>query len=671
MSDQGVVLEVRDLKTHFKTPRGVSRAVDGVSFTIRKGEVFAVVGESGCGKSVTALSIMQILPQPAGYIAGGSILFHGRDIVTLPEPEKRAIRGSGISMIFQEPQTSLNPVFTIGSQLAEVFKAHQHLGAEAIRAKALAMLKLVGISDPEQRLKDYPHQLSGGMKQRVMIAMALGCEPDVLIADEPTTALDVTIQAQVLNLMDDLRTKLNTAILLITHDLGVVRQIAHRVAVMYLGRIVETAPVDELFRNPRHPYTRQLLQSLPSRMQRGARLSVIPGTVPSAINVPPGCPFADRCFAAQADCRVTFPPLQAAGADHSVACLHPAAPMPGRVSVAGTGAAGTKGSDLVTAGLQVFFPVRRGIFRRVVGHVRAVDGVDLTVGKGRSVALVGESGCGKTTLGKAVMGLERIHGGSIRYGIEELGGLRGDALRAMRRRIQIVFQDPFAALNPRMMVEEIVGEGLKVHRLTRGRDAYRARVGELLEMVGLTRDVVNRYPHEFSGGQRQRICIARALAVAPELIICDEATSALDVSVQAQILNLLRELQERLNLAYLFITHNLSLVEYFSDYMFVMYLGEIVEEGPVEAIFTQPRHPYTDALMKAVPQVDTRTGISKIRLEGDVPSPMNPPSGCRFHTRCLLAQARCRTEHPGLEAQAGRSCRCWFPLEPSGPPARL
>jgi len=670
MADTEVVLAVRDLETRFHTPEGTAFAVNGVSFDLKKGEVFALVGESGCGKSVTALSILRILQKPAGYIAGGRILFKGRDLLELPEPEMRKIRGEGISMIFQEPQTSLNPVFTIGTQLDEVFRVHKKMTRSRRRKKMIEMLSCVGIPDPEQRLKEYPHQLSGGMKQRVMIAMALGCEPDVLIADEPTTALDVTIQAQVLSLIDDMRRRFDTAVLLITHDLGVVRQMADRVGVMYLGRIVETADCDELFRNPVHPYTRKLLQSIPSRVGRGRDLSVIPGTVPPVVNLPPGCAFADRCFAVQEDCRRRVPPLEEVSDHHAVACFHHDAAEEARAAGREQReAAAGRGADLHLEGLKVYYPIRKGVLKRVVGYVRAVDGVDMCVKRGKTTALVGESGCGKTTLGKAVMGLEPIHAGSIRYGDVEVGGRSARELKEIRKRIQIVFQDPFSSLNPRMRVGDIIGEGLKVHRLVSSPAEYRDRIEELLGLVGLTPDARNRYPHEFSGGQRQRICIARALAVDPECIICDEATSALDVSIQAQILNLLRDLQERLGLSYLFITHDLSVVEYFADYIYVMYVGEIVEEGPVSDIFSDPLHPYTDALMKAAPRIDEATGLKKIRLEGDVPSPVNPPSGCRFHPRCPRARERCREESPAKAGRGERMVRCWYPLGEEFPPA--
>ena len=664
MTDQEydeILLQVKNLKTRFTTPEGVARAVDGVSFHIHRGETYALVGESGCGKSVTAQSIMQILQKPAGYVADGKVLFEGRDLVTMSEPEKRRIRGNRISMVFQEPQTSLNPVFTVGNQMAEVFRVHRDMARSEIRRESIRMLDRVGIPDPEQRIDEYPHQLSGGMKQRVMIAMAAACRPDVLIADEPTTALDVTIQAQVLQLIEQLREEINTAVLLITHDLGVVRQVADRVGVMYTGKIVETTGCEELFSNPLHPYTRKLLQSIPSRMGRGERLSVIPGTVPPALDLPEGCTFADRCFAAQDDCRGQFPPLEEVRPGHQVACYHWTTTEE-ESTAEGEEQVETQrepeGEGLCLDGLKVYYPIRKGLFKKVVGHVQAVDGVDLEVPPGSSTALVGESGCGKTTLGKAIMGLEDVYDGTIHYGDLNLASARGRALKTLRRQIQIVFQDPYSSLNPRMRVQDIIGEGLKTHRLTAGRDEYESRIDELLEMVGLTPDARIRYPHEFSGGQRQRICIARALSVDPEVLICDEATSALDVSVQAQILNLLGKLQKRLGLSYLFITHDLSVVEYFADYIYVMYMGEIVEKGPVEGIFENPRHPYTKALLAAAPTIDEASGLPKLQLEGNVPSPSNPPCGCRFHTRCPIAREICEHKPPPTFVVENCHVRC-------------
>ena len=656
-----IVLELKDLHVHFQTPLGVAKAVRGTSLQIQKGEIFAIVGESGCGKSVTAASIMQILPKPIASVAKGEILINGEDIVKMTELQKRKIRGNRISMIFQEPQTSLNPVFTIRNQIAEVLRTHQDLDSEATENRCLELLTTVGIADPEQRLNEYPHQLSGGMKQRVMIALALGCQPEVLIADEPTTALDVTIQAQVLNLIDDLRKRLGTAVLLITHDLGVVRQIADRVAVMYMGQIVETGNSDEMFANPHHPYTKKLLRSIPSRLSRGQKLSIIPGNVPAATSDIKGCAFYERCFAKQDDCKHSPPSLKNITNSHLVSCFHPDSPEElNSIEINDDNVNDARGEDLIVKNLKVYYPIRKGLLKRTVGHVKAVDNLSIKVPKGKTVALVGESGCGKTTLGKMLVGLEKASAGEVKYGNLDLRNMSGSTLKGFHKRLQFIFQDPYSSLDPRMMVFELIGEGLVTHNITTKQDGVINRVKSLLDMVGLPENALYRYPHEFSGGQRQRICIARALAVMPETIICDEATSALDVSVQAQILNLLKELQGKLGLSYLFITHDLSVVEYFCSYIYIMYLGEIVEHGPVEAIFDNPKHPYTKALLQAIPRVDSHTGLNKIKLRGDIPSSINPPAGCRFHTRCSEAMPECSHQSP-VEQKIGESrVRCFL-----------
>jgi len=655
------ILQVKDLHVGFKTPAGIAQAVNGVDFELRKGETLAIVGESGCGKSVTAAAVMQILPKPAAFVSEGEILLEDKDILKMTAPQKRAVRGNRIAMIFQEPQSSLNPVFTIANQLCEMIMIHNKTSRKSALERSLELLNLVGIPEPEQRLKQYPHELSGGMKQRIMIAMALACDPEIIIADEPTTALDVTIQAQVLNLINDLREKIDAAVLLITHDLGVVRQVADRVGVMYMGRIVESAPTDELFRDPRHPYTLKLLQSLPSKMQRGDKLAVIPGTVPSATELPQGCPFANRCFVVQDKCKSELPPLEDINNSHSVCChFHKTASNSSSKEDEGDEeikAGKVMSRSLLTDNLQVYYPIRKGIFKRIAGHVRAVDGLSLEVPPGKTVALVGESGCGKTTFGKALVGLEEPHNGSIKFGEEEISKLSGAARKKLTSEVQIIFQDPFSSLDPRMTVKEIVAEGMKTHKVV-PKGKIDSAIAELFTKVGLKPDMMLRYPHEFSGGQRQRICIARALAVQPELIVCDEATSALDVSVQAQILNLLKKLQKEMGLSYLFITHDLSVVEYFSDYIYIMYLGEIVEFGSVEKIFAGPKHPYTQALLSAVPRIDETTGLSKIKLEGDVPSPINPPSGCRFHTRCPDAMPQCSCDSPVCKDIDGVTVRC-------------
>ena len=670
--DEDIILDVRNLRTHFHTMDGIARAVDGVSFQIRKGETFALVGESGCGKSVTALSIIQLIQQPAGFIASGSISYRGVDIVRQPEMEKRKLRGNEIAMIFQEPMTSLNPVLTIETQIAEVIRQHQHLNGAQARDRALEMLELVKMPEPAQRLREYPHQLSGGMRQRVMIAIALACEPGLLIADEPTTALDVTIQEQILELMSDLQKRFGTAILLITHDLGVVAENADRVAVMYGGRIVEEASREDLFSHPAHPYTIKLLESLPRIDSEDRALQTIEGRVPAATHYADGCRFAPRCHVAVATCRQRDPELlsiRGVGREHSAACLlyedefaasrelmHASAP--GRLK--NVNESDEAAEPIMTAtGVAVWFPIRKGVLQRTAGYVRAVDGVDLTIRKGRTLALVGESGCGKTTLGRALIRLLRPTAGTIEYDGADLTELSRRQLKEYRRRMQIVFQDPYGSLDPRMMIGDVLMEGMEAHKIGANRRERTERAQHVLEQVGLEGNVISRYPHEFSGGQRQRIGIARCLAVEPEFIICDEATSALDVSVQAQIINLLERLQDELGLAYLLITHDLSVVSHMAHEVAVMYLGRIVERGSRDEIFRAPKHPYTEALLSAIPRIDEASGIAKIRLSGDVPSPVNPPEGCHFHPRCPSRFAACElTYPPSVTVSATHSCRC-------------
>ncbi|HHH45423.1 MAG TPA: ABC transporter ATP-binding protein, partial [Thiotrichales bacterium] len=649
------LLEVKDLKVRLgRGPRAV-RAVDGVSFDIRRGETFSLLGESGCGKSMTALAIMRLLPQPAGRIVGGEVRLAGQDLLDLPEREMRRVRGGRIAMIFQEPMTSLNPVMTVGRQIGEVLALHKGLTGRAALDRTRELLDAVGIPDSARRVNEYPHQLSGGMKQRVMIAMALAGEPDLLIADEPTTALDVTIQAQVLELLQSLQERFGMAILLITHDLGVVAGMVDRLAVMYAGQIVERATREAFFDSPLHPYGRKLFDALPDMRKRDRRLTVIPGTVPALDHEFTTCRFAPRCDRHWARCEQGEPPMYAVDGREVRCYLYAEG-----ADVRGSGLAEPEEGAprrqrrpaeartplLQVRGLKVHFPIRKGLLRRTVGHVYAVDDVDLDIAQGQTLALVGESGCGKTTAGKAILQLIRPTAGSVRFDGTELTQLRGEALRRRRREFQIIFQDPYSSMNPRMMIGDIVEEGMRAQGIGRDAAERRERVKTLIERVGLRAEHLDRYPHEFSGGQRQRICIARALAVEPRLIVCDEPTSALDVSVQAQILNLLSELQEDYRLSYLFITHNLSVVGYLADRVAVMYLGRIVEEGPVEALLTRPLHPYTEALISAVPQIDPESKREIIRLEGDLPSPSNPPSGCHFHPRCPRAQPQCAEHYP-------------------------
>ncbi len=634
------ILSVRDLSIRI----GAARPVEGVSFDIAAGECYALLGESGCGKSMTALGITRLLPL-AAQLAAGAVVFENSDLLALPESAMRGTRGGGIGMIFQEPATSLNPVLTVGRQIVEAVQLHGGLDGAAAEARAAELLDQVGIPDPLRRLGEYPFQLSGGLRQRVMIAIALAGAPRLLIADEPTTALDVTIQAQVLDLLDELRRKQGMALLLITHDLGVVARMADRVGVMYAGQLVEEASRQQFFAQAAHPYSVRLFAALPDAQRRGGRLATIPGSVPAADARHQGCRFAERCSEVMAVCRETPPPWHDVAPGQGVRCILAAAPsaVAAAVGAGDTAVAAESGPLLAVSGLQVHFPIRRGILQRAVGAIRAVDGLSLQLRRGRTLALVGESGCGKTTAGKAMLQLPRPTAGSVVLDGVELTTCSPGELRALRAKMQMVFQDPFASLNPRLRVGGIIAEGMRA--LGTGGGDLAGRVGLLLEQVGLRADMAGRYPHEFSGGQRQRIAIARALAVNPQLLICDEPTSALDVSVQAQILNLLSDLQSQLGLAYLFITHNIAVVDYLAHDVAVMYLGRVVERGSAQEVLGTPRHPYTKALLAAVPRVDgVRAGMPK--LVGDMPSPANPPAGCHFHPRCPLADAGCRTVYP-------------------------
>ncbi|MCU0833905.1 MAG: ABC transporter ATP-binding protein [Chromatiaceae bacterium] len=661
------LLQVSRLTTRLGGEGQPVRVVDGVDLEIRKGETFALLGESGCGKSMLALSLMRLLP-PSGRIVGGSVRLGDTDLLALPEGAMRRVRGGRMAMIFQEPQTSLNPVLTVGQQIAEAVRLHDGTTRRQVRERVQGLLQAVGIPEPARRVDEYPHQLSGGMKQRVMIAMALAGDPELLIADEPTTALDVTIQAQVLRLLKGLQRETGMAVLLITHDLGVVAETADRLAVMYAGQIVETATSAGFFADPAHPYSRRLMDSLPSPEKRAGRLAVIPGRVPPLDRPFTGCRFADRCHRVMDRCREIEPGWHQPSASQGVRCLlwaegRPESDVPATGAAAGLVRIAAEPSRqplvLRVDGLQVHFPIHRGVFRRVVGQVRAVDGIDLELYAGRTLALVGESGCGKTTAGKGLLQLIRPTAGVVRYGGVDLAGLKGRALRRQRKDLQIIFQDPFASMNPRMLVGDIVGEGLQALGLEPNRARRRARVAELLGQVGMSAEAADRYPHEFSGGQRQRICIARALAVEPRVIVCDEPTSALDVSVQAQILNLLKRLQDELGLAYLFITHNISVVSYLAHEVAVMYLGRIVERGTVDEVLDDPKHPYTRALLSAVPVVDKDKRREIIRLEGDMPSPSSPPEGCHFHPRCPEGIAECRQAYPPpTRLSETRSVRC-------------
>ncbi len=609
------MLQIDDLQVELAAEAGIVRAIEGLALAIRRGETFALVGESGCGKSMTALALMRLLPD-SGAVTGGDITLDGEHLLDLPETAMRTVRGGRIGMIFQEPGTSLNPVLTVGQQMRETIETHTPLRGAAARAKAIDWLQRVGIPEPERRIDDYPFRMSGGQKQRVMIAMTLAAEPDYLVADEPTTALDVTIQKQILDLLRDLQRAQGMGLLLITHDLAVVAGMAQHVALMYAGQIVEVAPAAQFFAAPRHPYAQALLRALPDAGRRGQPLAAIAGTVPPLTQDFSGCRFAPRCAYAQAACHARAPALTGAAGDQ-VRCLllEPDGPglvaatplaAPAAVRAAVPPPAAGRVPLLQVSGLSVGFQLRKGLFQKPPPRFDAVKGVSFQVAAGQTLALVGESGCGKTTTGKAIVQLLRgqalIDGQALLDG-QDLFTLEGVALREARKAVQIIFQDPFSSLDPRMRVAEILDEGLAALQPELPLDARRQRIAAIAEQVGLRRDALQRWPHEFSGGQRQRIAIARALAVQPRLIVCDEPTSALDVSVQAQILNLLRELQRELGVSYLFITHNIGVVEYVADQVAVMRAGRIVEQGPTDEVLGRPADDYTRGLLAAVPRL--------------------------------------------------------------------
>ncbi|WP_027091842.1 ABC transporter ATP-binding protein [Cohnella thermotolerans] len=671
------LLEIDRVSIRFATGRGDLQVVSDVSFSIAAGETVCLAGESGSGKTVVSKAVMRLIDDENGKISSGSIKLNGTDIAALPRQELRSIRGKKAAMIFQEPMTAFDPVFTIGRQITETIRRHdRRITPNEAHQRAVEMLRRVGISEPEQRLKQYPGELSGGMLQRAMIAMALSCRPELLIADEPTTALDVTIQAQILQLLQELKNEFNMSILLITHDLGVAAKIADRIVVMYAGQVIEQASTAELFARPHHPYTQGLLQSITTMdSDRSQRLFAIPGSIPGHADLPDGCRFHPRCPYVSEKCRSEAPPLKDWGG-RQAACWHTdrliaRGERPPAFEAAAAASSTPEPAD-ASAGLPddvlielrrvtKHYPFGRSVFSRKKGAVQAVEDVSLAIRRGETFGLVGESGSGKSTLGRVLLHLERPTSGSVLFEGRELGALSPAKLREERKHMQMIFQDPYGSVDPRWKIGDIVGEPLSVHGRAGAREKKEA-VLELLSLVGLSPAAYDRYPHEFSGGQRQRIAIARAVALRPKFLLADEAVSALDVSVQAQIVNLLSDLQRRLNLTILFIGHGLNVVRYVSDRIGVMYLGKLVEIAPGERLFRRPAHHYTRALIASIPTPVPERQQDLGVIHGEIPSPAHPPSGCRFRTRCPAATARCALEPPELrEIGPGHFVACHDP----------
>jgi len=674
------VLEVKNLSSHFFTDEGVVHAIDGVSFHVERGETVGMVGESGSGKSVAAMSIVKLLEEP-GRIVSGEILFNGQDILSMSARQIRNIRGNDVAMIFQDPMTSLNPIMRIAKQLVEGMLIHGRFTKKAAIERAIDLLDRMGLNAPAAAIKNYTHQFSGGMRQRIMLAMGLGNEPSLLIADEPTTALDVTIQAQILDLLKELNTDFGVSVMLISHDLGVVAKRCSRVIVMYGGEVIEEGATEDLLSDPKHPYTWALINAVP-RIDRAAdkrkRLTVIEGTPPDPLNHPKGCRFEPRCPFRIEKCK-QHPTLETVGPGRRAACwvtqASEALPANDTVEMAvfaptaveqrdGAEDQATSESLLELRNVVKHFPLKGHGFFRGKDVVRAVDDVSFKVFPGETVGLVGESGCGKSTLARLIVQIYRLTAGGIWFNGKEIGHMKAADFRPLRRRIQMVFQDPYASLNPRMKVGTMIAEPLLFHGITTGNRETEDRAQELLALVGLNPRHADQYPHQFSGGQRQRIGFARALAVEPELILADEPISSLDVNIQAQVINLLVDLQERLGLTYVFISHNLSVVRHIADRAVVLYLGKVVEVVSNQVLFNSPLHPYTKSLISAaqISDVGAEKEQQRIILTGETPSPVHPPSGCRFRTRCPIAKSVCRENEPELsEYKPNHWAACHFP----------
>jgi peptide/nickel transport system ATP-binding protein len=623
---------------------------------------------------MTCLSIMRLLPEPGGRIVGGEIVFNGENLLHKSAEEMRQIRGARIAMILQDPMASLNPAFTVGTQIAEPLRLHRGLRGREVRTRVVELLQQVGISAPEQRVTAFPHQMSGGMRQRVAGAIAISCQPSLLLADEPTTSLDVTIQAQYLRLLKDLQRQTNVALIFVTHDLGIVAKMCDRVAVMYAGQIVESGTTKDIFTQPRHPYTLALLSCLPTLPRSREPLATIEGQPPDLANLPPGCSFAPRCPLAQEQCYTTSPPLEELVRGHNVACwrAEQTAERAGVLQWSPRQAENHIGTQehnlesrngvviLEAQGLTKYFPITRGLlFSRTIGTVKAVDGINFSLRQGETLGIVGESGCGKTTTARLVLSLERATGGSLQFRGQEIASLTGQAWRDYRRAVQAVFQDPYSSLNPRLTIAKTVSEPLIETADDVSKTIIAARVAETLSAVGLRPAMATLYPHELSGGQRQRVALARALTTNPDCILLDEPVSALDVSIRAQVMNLLRQLQDRLGVSYLLIAHDLAVVKYVSQQIGVMYLGKLVETATSAELYTHPLHPYTQVLLSNALPAHPNDVHAEVILPGEVPSPFNPPGGCRFHPRCPQAIPVCAEVEPRLrEASPGHNVAC-------------